>query len=231
MAERYWRLGFRDFKVKLSADAARDRENLAVFATWATWATRGDGSLSVRADANNLWPNADAGIAGISVLGYPFFAIEEPIAKDQIDQLSRVSLALGCPIVLDESCARLEQVARLTEPVSQWLINVRVSKMGGLIRALQVIDAARARGITIIVGAQVGETSVLTRAQLTAARAAGEALVAQEGAFGTFLLERDVCDPPLMFGAGGVLAASDHQMLTRPGLGVDTSRFFEDVGS
>ena len=33
-------------------------------------------------------------------------------------------------------------------------------------------------------------------------------LVAQEGAFGTFLLEHDVCDPPLMFGAGGVLDAS-----------------------
>ena len=30
------------------------------------------------------------------------------------------------------------------EPASQWLINVRVSKMGGLIRSLQVIEAARA---------------------------------------------------------------------------------------
>jgi hypothetical protein len=79
----------------------------------------------------------------------------------------------------------------------------------------------------VIVGAQVGETSVLTRAQLTAARSAGDALVAQEGAFGTFLLERDVCDPPLMFGAGGVLDASAYPMLTGPGLGVGTSPIFD----
>jgi L-Ala-D/L-Glu epimerase len=63
---------------------------------------------------------------------------------------------------------------------------------------------------------------------LTIAHAAGDALVAPEGAFGTFLLERDVYDPPLMFGAGGVLDVSAHPMLTRPGLGVpsidDTAR-------
>ena len=52
------------------------------------------------------------------------------------------------------------------------------------------------------------ETSLLTRVALTVAQAAGPSLVAQEGAFGTFLLERDICDPPLMFGAGGILDAS-----------------------
>jgi L-alanine-DL-glutamate epimerase-like enolase superfamily enzyme len=100
--------------------------------------------------------------------------------------------------------------------------------MGGLIRSIQVIEAARACGVGVIVGAQVGETSLLTRAALTVARAAGDALVAQEGAFGTFLLERDLCDPPLMFGAGGVLDVSAHPMLTMPGLGLtphgDTAR-------
>jgi hypothetical protein len=41
--------------------------------------------------------------------------------------------------------------------------------------------------------------------------------VAQEGAFGTFLLERDICDPPLMFGAGGILEASS----VKTGVGID----------
>ena len=75
----------------------------------------------------------------------------------------------------------------------------------------------------MIVGAQVGETSLLTRAGLTVAHAAGDALVAQEGAFGTFLLERDVCDPPLMFGAGGVLDVSAHPMLAGSGLGLPST--------
>jgi hypothetical protein len=45
--------------------------------------------------------------------------------------------------------------------------------------------------------------------------------VAQEGAFGTFLLARDVCDPPLMFGPGGILEVSGHACLSRAGLGID----------
>jgi hypothetical protein len=52
------------------------------------------------------------------------------------------------------------------------------------------------------------------------ASAARELLVAQEGAFGTHLLERDVCDPPLMFGAGGVLDAAACPSLARSGLGL-----------
>ncbi len=214
MAERYWRMGFRDFKVKLSDDTQRDREKLVAFKSWP------EGSFRVRADANNLWPDADAAVAGLGSLGYPFFAIEEPIAREQYAALSRISEATACPIILDESCVRRGQLRLLDGPAPRWLINVRVSKMGGLIRTLELIEDARARGIGIIVGAQVGETSLLTRAALTAARAAGDALVAQEGAFGTFLLERDVCDPPLMFGAGGVIDAAAHPMLTAPGLGV-----------
>ena len=82
------------------------------------------------------------------------------------------------------------------------------------------LDAARRSALGIIVGAQVGETSLLTRAALTVARAAGDALVAHEGAFGTRLLTHDVCDPPLMFGQGGVLDAAAFPSLRRPGFGI-----------
>jgi hypothetical protein len=40
--------------------------------------------------------------------------------------------------------------------------------------------------------------------------------VAQEGAFGTLLLERDVCDPPLMFGASGVLDVATYPRSNGP---------------
>jgi L-alanine-DL-glutamate epimerase-like enolase superfamily enzyme len=225
-ADRYRRAGFSDFKVKLSGDRGRDRSKMAIFDRWPRSSTR------VRADANNLWATADEAIAGWRGLGYPFFALEEPIGRNRYAELSRIADALGCAIVLDESLLRCAQLSLLPGPASQWLVNVRVSKMGGLIRSLQVVEAARARGIGVIVGAQVGETSLLTRAALTVAGAAGAALVAQEGAFGTHLLERDPCDPPLMFGAGGVLDVASHPMLARPGLGVpptaDLSRLSSD---
>jgi L-alanine-DL-glutamate epimerase-like enolase superfamily enzyme len=223
LAERYRTAGFSDFKVKLSGDVERDRDKMSVFDRWPGEMVR------VRADANNLWPHADAAIAGIRSISDRFFAIEEPIGVNRHADLQRICDELNCAIVLDESFVRRGQLALLTEPRSRWLINVRVSKMGGVLRSLEVLKTARLDGaVRIIVGAQVGETSLLTRAALAVAIAAGDWLVAQEGAFGTFLLERDVCDPPLMFGPAGVLDAASHPMLARPGLGLSphaTSRF------
>jgi len=91
--------------------------------------------------------------------------------------------------------------------------------MGGLLRSVDVVAAARQRGIGVIVGAQVGETSLLTRAGLTVAHAAADILAAQEGAFGTHLLTADVCDPPIMFGARGLVEVLSFAQLSAPGLG------------
>ena len=211
-SERYLALGFRDFKVKLSGDLDRDRGKLEALRT------RTD--IRVRGDANNLWEDAAEAIEGIAALDFPFFAIEEPIAANQHAELVQVGEALDTRIVLDESFLRIDQLALLTGQPQRWIVNVRVSKMGGLLRSLAIVDRARSANVGIIVGAQVGETSLLTRAALTVAKAAGDALVAQEGAFGTFLLERDICEPPLMFGRGGVLDSSAHERLAGAGWGL-----------
>jgi L-Ala-D/L-Glu epimerase / N-acetyl-D-glutamate racemase len=213
MAERYLQQGFTDFKVKLSGDIQRDSEKLAVFKD------RPAGSIRVRADANNLWTNSQQAIDALTHLTFPFFAIEEPIGKDRHGDLPAIARALNCRIVLDESFVRRDQLSLLADPPSQWLVNIRVSKMGGLIRSLEAVDAARRHGVGVIVGAQVGETSLLTRAALPVARAAADRLVAQEGAFGTFLLARDTCQPPIMFGKGGVLDTASTPALAAPGLG------------
>lgn len=212
VAEKYVRKGFTDFKLKLCGDFERDREKVTVLRYL------GNETLRVRADANNLWESADDAIFFLRALDYPFFAIEEPIRVNRHAELPRVGEALACKIVLDESFLRIDQLELIRDAPYRWLINLRVSKMGGLLRSLEIVEAARASGVGIIVGAQVGETSLLTRAALTIAHAARDGLVAQEGAFGTFLLERDVCNPPLMFGDGGVLDISNVPSLAGFGL-------------
>jgi L-Ala-D/L-Glu epimerase len=214
LAARYHAMGLRDVKVKLSGDAGRDRAKLAALAAL-------DGPLRVRADANNLWPGVDEAAAYVRGLEAPLFAIEEPLAPaGRIDDLARLSDTLALPIVLDESVATAAAVTALPGDRRRWIVNLRVSKMGGVLRSLAVVAAARAAGVGVIVGAQVGETSRLTRAGLTVAHAAADRLVAHEGGFGTLLLTHDVCDPPLMFGAGGRLAVDDHPRLLAPGLGI-----------
>jgi L-alanine-DL-glutamate epimerase-like enolase superfamily enzyme len=198
MAHAYQRMGFTDFKVKLSGDLERDRRKLAVLESI-------DSTFRLRVDANNLWPEVRVALTHLRNLGRSLAGVEEPLTSGQFAELSLLSGALGYPIILDESVISIDQLRLLEGPADRWVVNVRVSKMGGLLRSLGVVSAARARGIPVIVGAQVGETSLLTRAALTVAQVAGSDLLAQEGAFGTFLLEHDVCEPPVMFGAGGTL--------------------------
>lgn len=197
-AHAFQRLGLRDFKLKLSGDLERDTRKLALLDST-------DSTFRVRVDANNLWPDVRVAETYLRNLGRSFAGVEEPLISRRYAELGQLSEALRCPIILDESLTSSDQLRFLEGPPDRWVLNVRVSKMGGLLRSLGVVAAARARGIPLIVGAQVGETSLLTRAALVVAQAAGTDLLAQEGAFGTFLLERDVCEPSLMFGADGIL--------------------------
>lgn len=196
--DRYRAAGLTDYKLKLSGELARDRSKLDVLRA------AGPAVARLRLDANNLWADADTAIAWLAKLAAPAFAIEEPLKVARAAELPRVARALGLAIILDESLTRIDQLDAL-EPGTPWIANLRISKLGGLLRTLALLDAARMRDMGVVIGAQVGETSLLTRVGLVAAQAAGDALTAQEGAFGTWLLENDVHTPSLIFGAGGRL--------------------------
>ena len=212
-AEQYSQQGFTDFKLKLSGEIERDKEKIAVMRQLEIK------HLRIRVDANNLWQSAHEAIHFLQALDYPFFAIEEPLQANAYHELSMIANHLNCKIILDESFLRIEQFNMLQAAPLHWLINLRISKMGGLLRALAIIESARKLGVGLIIGAQVGETSLLTRCGLTAAQAASDILVAQEGAFGTHLLEKDICNPPLMFAKAGLLDVVNHPNLSQPGLG------------
>ncbi len=199
---RYRQVGFRDFKIKLSGNFQRDLDKIALLKT------AGIAPDSVRADANNLWTDADDAVRFLSSMDYGFKAIEEPLRAGDHAGMNRIAQETGCSIILDESLLRADQLSLFTAAPARWIVNLRISKMGGLIRSLELLDLVRRCGLCVIIGAHVGETSLLTRAALTIANAARDILVAQEGAFGTHLLEHDVIDPPIMFGVGGTLEAS-----------------------
>ena len=135
-----------------------------------------------------------------------------------------IGAALNANIILDESLLRTDQVKHLAISPQHWIGNLRVSKMGGLLRSLELVREMRRTGLRLIVGAHVGETSLLTRAALTVANSARDILIAQEGAFGSHLLAYDVLEPPLMFGAGGILDADELGVAAQPGFGLVWAR-------
>jgi L-alanine-DL-glutamate epimerase-like enolase superfamily enzyme len=224
LATRFARVGFTDYKVRLSGSLDRDRAKMALLRSLDV------PDLRLRVDANNLWDTVDEAVRYLRRLDHPLLAIEEPLTAGRFEDLARIGDALATRIVLDESLVRLEQLACLRDHAERWIVNIRVSKMGGLLRSLALVDATKRAGVPAIIGAQVGETSVLTRAGLTIAAACGDHLLAHEGAFGTHLLLHDVCDRPLMFSARGVLDPVEFPALREPGLGIAVSPALAPVG-
>lgn len=196
---RYRLAGFRDFKLKLSGDPRRDNGAIRAYRWLAPKGAR------LRADANNAWDRAEDCIAHIEALNAPLCAVEEPLAPRDLEGCRTIAAATQLPIILDESLTTSRDLHALDADADRWIANLRVSKLGGLLRSIEVAQAARAMGMPVVIGAQVGETSVLTRAGIALARAVGGRPWAMEGAFGTRLLRRDPCNPSLAFGWGGRL--------------------------
>ena len=211
--DQYAAMAFKDYKIKLSGDLEKDKEKLH-------YLVGAKAGARIRLDANNLWQQASSAIAYLNSLDIELFAIEEPLSANDYDGLREVTNTAKTKIILDESFLREEQFALIIDDPANWIINLRVSKMGGLLRSLKIALMARSYGIGIIIGAQVGETSLLTRSALTVANANRDILIAQEGAYGTILLEKDICQPPLMFGKGGRIAQDQLNHIGDRGFGL-----------
>ena len=218
---------FRDVKLKLSGDLLRDQQKMQLL--------RSRRDVRVRVDANNLWTEVGSCIDHLRRLETDLFAIEEPLAVGDLAGFAEVATALRTRVVLDESALRPDQLLDLPGDPSLWILNCRVSKMGGIGRSLETIAAARDVGLGIVVGAQVGETSVLSRAALTVAAAAGRDLLGQEGAFGTLLLRRDLTEPVLRFDRTGRIRSGRQVDPDAQGLGLEARdgvlADVEDVGN
>ena len=213
---RYRLGGLKNFKLKLSGEAKRDETKLR-------WFRGRFGSLvanTVRVDANNLWTEPEVAATYLRQLDFPLLGIEEPLTANDLDGFLAIAEAVDSRIILDESLLRQNQLDQLPGEAKRWILNCRISKSGGLLRSLRLIDGAMNAGLGIIVGAHVGETSLLTRAALTAATSAGSSLLAQEGAFGTYLLTEDLCLDPIMFGRRGSLGRRQLASIGDHGLGV-----------
>ena len=203
LAARWLALGVSELKVKVGSPGDDDPARLAAVRTAMEAADR---PVRLRLDANNAWGrDREAAREALAPLVQGVAAVEEPLAPGRMDDLRHLSETLGVRIVLDESLTRAEQAPALAADPERWIVNLKVSKAGGPLRALALLRATAEADLDVLIGAQVGETSILTRLGLLAARAAGDRLYAMEGAVGTLLLHHEAVSPELRMGPGGLL--------------------------
>lgn len=193
-ALKQWLYGIR--QVKLKVDDARDVEAVRLL-------RRVFGrSLDVRVDANMAWSTEDAMQAMPAMARHGVQSFEQPIAADDLEGLARLVTTTRLGVMADESLDTRDSLKRLIEAGACTAANVRISKCGGLVAAINRGREALAAGLALQLGCQVGESSLLSAAQLRLAQIVRPATYA-EGCFGLRLLREDPASPMLQFGYGG----------------------------
>ncbi|GAB6269560.1 hypothetical protein DS62_00620 [Smithella sp. SC_K08D17] len=205
LVDQYLIRGLSDFKIKLSGNLERDIEKLDILDELSI--KHQIKSVRIRLDANNLWHNrCDEAIKHIITLGTNrVFAIEEPVMAKNVNDISKFSTVTDLPVILDESLCTINDLLLYKNIAGKFIANIKVSRVGGIIRALKIIKELKKLGWQVIIGCHVGETSLLTRAALILSNAAGDSLIAHEGAFGDYLVTREPAQPMLKFGREGLL--------------------------
>jgi len=114
-------------------------------------------------DANESWAGLDVIDAARALAALGVRLIEQPLPAGDDDALA--ALRAPVPLCADESCQSLAEMPRLG---SYQAINIKLDKAGGLTEALAMAQAARARGLRIMVGCMLGTSLGIAPAFLLA---------------------------------------------------------------
>lgn len=219
----YLKMNFTDYKLKLSGSLIRDKCKAIIF----KFLTRKLVGVRLRWDANNYFKdNFDQAYHYLNSLkkSNDFWAIEEPFKVSSPTLNRRLCNQLNIKIVLDESACSLSDFEQYYQDKEYYVVNIRLSKNGGLIRSLSLVKFLEREQIPLIIGSQVAETSILTRLALALVSNC-KLCIAQEGAFGTLLLSDDVVSSSIRFNKNSMVFLDDYpEIKNNSGLGLLISK-------
>jgi L-Ala-D/L-Glu epimerase len=206
-----WRMrvwGFRQVKVKVGMAGHDDVARLKLIRP------RLGSKRDLRVDANEAWPAAEAAARIRELEPFRISAVEQPVPHAEVDALADIRREVSVPIMLDESlCGRVD-AERAVQRRTCDLFNVRLSKCGGFIPSLRLVQFVRQHGLACQLGCQVGETAVLSAAGRHFASSVAD-LRYLEGSYDRHLVRGALGTRDITFGWGGWAPA-----LPGPGLGV-----------
>ncbi len=201
--------GFWEIKVKVQQSREANLQLLEIIRT-----VLGP-KVSIRIDANCAW-SGDEAIRQIEAMSkFKLAGVEQPVPADDYEGMRQVTAAKLVPVVADESLCSLNDAEKLIEQKGCDIFNIRVSKCGGLINSLAIHRKAIDAGLACQLGAQVGETAVLSAAGRHIATRC-RAIKWFEGSYGRLLLKQDIAKQDTTIGFGGWAKS-----LNQPGLGVE----------
>ena len=192
------RMGIRRVKLKMGADFAKNQEALQtvhdVFG----------GDCDLKVDVNGAW-NREVAFRHLPLAAqYGIRVIEQPFMPNDGDiaELAKEMKSMNLKLMADESACSFQEVQALVAEGHYNMINVRLSKCGGIRRSLRIIDFLRSRGIAYQVACQLGESGLLSAAGRALSLHCSDALY-HDGSYDPFLLKENVTTRNVSFGRGG----------------------------
>lgn len=173
--------------------------------------------VPLMADANSAYTLADAPrLKELDQFGLTM--IEQPLAHDDIVDHAALQAQLTTPICLDESILSVDDARKALQLGSGRIINIKVSRVGGLLNARHIHDYCRARGVPVWCGG-MHEFGVGRAANLAISSLPGYCIPGDVSGSDKYYHE-DIVEPAIR-AAGGAIPTP-----TAPGLGyaVDEER-------
>ena len=191
-------MGIRRVKLKLGRDLDENLEALegvtAVFR----------GRCDLKVDVNGAWDHDLAFRHAPLIRRFGVRIVEQPMPPEDGDvaDFARAMAEMGVVLMADESACSLEEVRDIVAEGSYGMVNVRVSKCGGLGKSMRVIDFLRTRGIPFQIACQLGESGLLSAAGRILSLLNRDALY-HDGCYDEFLLRENITTRNVSFGPGG----------------------------
>jgi L-alanine-DL-glutamate epimerase-like enolase superfamily enzyme len=188
--------GFKTVKVKVGKSIEDDERIVAM-------ARKIMGQdATIRVDSNCAW-TADQTLRAVEVFRkYDVASYEQPVDPSDLDGLKKITANISEQVLVDESLCTIEQAQHLAAENICSAFNVRISKVGGFIAAQKMIEIAETNGIKVHLGAQVGESGILSAAARSFAMV-NKAFENYEGSMNGFLLKSDLTNENLTVAPGG----------------------------
>lgn len=144
--------GVRAFKPKIGSDPDRDAERLRAIRE----AVGPD--VSIRADANQGYNTKEA--IRLCRLAEKFDLrlelLEQPVAAWDLQGMAAVRRAVDVPIEADESCYTVQDAMQIVRHEAADVLNIKLSKAGGLYAAKKIAAIAEAAGLRCVLGTAFG---------------------------------------------------------------------------
>ena len=106
-------------------------------------------------DANQAWSLENSLLYVAAVQDLKIELIEQPVAAEDLQSLKIISKASKIPILADEAAFTLEDVKYIYENSCADMINIKLMKCGGVSKAVEILEYAREKNITCMLGSML----------------------------------------------------------------------------